>query len=100
MHINPKCEKNEKSKDYAYSAKGFLLPCCWCDTITPEKDKELFKLFNPKLHLDNVDNIEEILLSDEWINFKQTITKDFENAPSVCKRFCGTNQQFKGVIDD
>ena len=44
MKINPRCEKGKQSKDYAYSAKGFLLPCCWCDTINPKSDKELYKL--------------------------------------------------------
>ena len=55
MKIQPKCEKGKQSKDYAYSAKGFLLPCCWCDVINPNSDKELLKLFNPQLHLSNVD---------------------------------------------
>ena len=98
MKINPKCELGKQSKDYAYSAKGFLLPCCWCDTINPKFDKELYKLFRPHLHLDNVDSIEEILLSDEWLDFKKSITKDYNNAPDVCKRYCGTNQQFKGIV--
>ena len=39
--IYPRCEQKEGGKDYALSAKGYLLPCCWCDTITPEKDEEL-----------------------------------------------------------
>ena len=95
MKINPKCKAG---KDYSYSAKGFLLPCCWCDTVNPETDKELHKLFNPELHLSNVDSIEEILLSDEWLNFDESITKDFDKAPKVCKRYCGTKQQFKGIV--
>ena len=57
MKILPKCEKGKNSKDYATSAKGFLLPCCWCDQINPSKDIELMKLFRPHLHLDNVDSI-------------------------------------------
>ena len=100
MKIQPRCEKGTESKDYAYSAKGFILPCCWCDTITPQSDPELNKLFNPNLHLSNVDSIDEVLLSDEWLNFKKSITKDYDKAPDVCKRYCGTNQQFKGVVDD
>jgi|TARA_B100001094_G_scaffold80969_1_gene77179 hypothetical protein len=95
MKINPKCKAG---KDYSYSAKGFLLPCCWCDTVNPETDKELHKLFNPELHLSNVDSIEEVLLSDEWLNFDESITKDFDKAPKVCKRYCGTKQQFKGIV--
>jgi len=100
MKINPKCENGEHSKDYATSAKGFLLPCCWCDTVNPSSDKELMKLFRPHLHLDKVDSIEEILLSNEWLDFKKSITTDNDKAPKVCKRYCGTNQQFKGVVND
>ena len=37
--IYPRCEQKEGGKDYALSAKGYLIPCCWCDTITPEKDE-------------------------------------------------------------
>ena len=99
MKIQPKCEKGKQSKDYAYSAKGFLLPCCWCDQINPSNDKELMKLFRPHLHLDKVDSIEEILLSDEWLDFKKSITNDYDKAPKVCKRYCGTNQEFKGIIE-
>ena len=100
MKINPKCEKGKQSKDYATSAKGFLLPCCWCDTINPSSDIELTKLFRPHLHLDKVDSIDEILLSDEWLDFKKSITTDNDKAPDVCKRYCGTDQVFKGVVNE
>ena len=100
MKINPRCEKGKQSKDYAYSAKGFLLPCCWCDTINPKSDKELYKLFNPNLHLSNVDSVDEILLSDEWLDFKKSITKDYDKAPDVCKRYCGHKDKIKGIVED
>ena len=96
--IYPRCEKKIHGKDYALSAKGYILPCCWCDTISPEKDEELMKLFRPHLHLDKVDSIDEILLSDEWLDFKKSITKDYDKAPKVCKRYCGTKQEFKGIV--
>ena len=66
--------------------------------INPSNDIELMKLFRPHLHLDKVDSIDEILLSDEWLDFKKSITKDFDKAPKVCKRYCGTKQQFKGIV--
>ena len=55
-------------------------------------------MFNSNLHLSNVDSIDEILLSDEWLDFKRSITKDYDKAPDVCKRYCGTKQEFKGVV--
>ena len=99
MKIQPRCEKGKESKDYAYSAKGFILPCCWCDTITPQSDPELNKLFNPNLYLSNVDSVDEVILSDEWLNFKKSITIDYDKAPKVCKRYCGTKQEFKGIVE-
>tara|TARA_Y100000004_G_C8731535_1_gene334533 strand:- start:97 stop:405 length:309 start_codon:yes stop_codon:yes gene_type:complete len=98
--IYPRCEKKTGGKDYALSAKGYLLPCCWCDAITPDKDPALKKLFNEHLHINNNDSVEEILLSDEWIEFKNTITKDYDNAPDVCKRYCGNKKQIKGVVEN
>ena len=98
--IYPRCEKKIHGKDYALSAKGFILPCCWCDTISPEKDKELMKLFRPHLHISKNDTIEEILLSDEWLKFKDSITKDYDKAPKVCQRFCGHKDKIKGIVED
>ena len=56
------------------------------------------KLFRPHLHLDKVDSIDEILISEYWLDFKKSITKNYNNAPDVCKRYCGTKQQFKGIV--
>ena len=98
--IYPRCEKKIHGKDYALSAKGFVLPCCWCDTIQPSKDTELMKLFSPHLHISKNETIDEILLSDEWLNFKDSITKDYEKAPKVCKRFCGHQDKIKGVVEN
>ena len=33
--------------------------------------------------LKRIDNIEEILLSDEWINFKQTISNGWQNMSQI-----------------
>ena len=93
--IIPKCFYKMEA---AVNAQGFLLPCCWCDQINPSSDIELMKLFRPHLHLNKVDSIDEILLSDEWLDFKKSITIDYDKAPKVCKRYCGTKQQFKGIV--
>ena len=46
------------------------------------------------------DSIEEILLSDEWLKFKDSITKDYDKAPKVCQRFCGHKDKIKGIVED
>ncbi|MAD25231.1 MAG: hypothetical protein CMO44_13765 [Verrucomicrobiales bacterium] len=107
MKLNPKClidPKQDKQKTYitsqnlAHSAKGFILPCCWCDIPEPEKDEQIKKLFNKKLHLDNNDTIEDIILSDEWFNFFSTLTDDTSNASSVCKKYCSVGDNKTVVV--
>lgn len=107
MKLNPKClinPKQDKQKTYinsqnlGHSAKGFILPCCWCDIPDPKRDSQIQKLFNKKLHLDNNDTIEDILLSDEWLNFFSTLTDDTLNASKVCKKYCSIGDNETVVI--
>ena len=55
MKINPKCKAG---KDYSYSAKGFLLPCCWCDELKSKSFENLgFK--DDKLKLENNESVDD-----------------------------------------
>ena len=92
MKIKPKCmdKKVDQSKDYGHSAKGFLVPCCWCDRIIEEDDILLHNLYKDHLHLDNVDTIDEIIFSDEWQEFLEAM-KDYKTAPKVCQQYCGVD---------
>jgi len=97
--IYPRCLKNEndkiKMKAYGHSAKGYILPCCWCDVADPEDDPEIQKLMTDELHLSKVDSIDEIVLSDQWTFFYNSITKNYENAPKCCQRQCGNTKILK-----
>lgn len=97
--MNPKCTDKTSSqwKEFGHSAKGFLLPCCWCDKITTEDDPLLHNLYNENLHLDNNTNIDEILFSDEWHEFLDAI-KDYKTAPNVCKKYCSVDDDGKDRI--
>lgn len=90
--IEPKC-LNTKQNAFGHSAKGFILPCCWCDTTSPEKDKNLMNLMKEKLKLENNDCIEDIIFSDEWNYFLESITSKNENAPKVCHKYCAPQQK-------
>ena len=101
MKIFPKCHpywiiddervKNPKIQNPAYTAEGYLLPCCWCDKsqLHVKAVFESFGLYDPDLKVSNVDDIEQdILKSPEWYRFHETLLQDPESAPDVCKRKC------------
>ena len=92
--IKPQCLTKKKGRDHAkifgHTAKGWVLPCCWCDVVNPDKDPEIKKLMSEKLLLKNNNKIEDIIDSEEWKRFYNTITIPslYEQAPEVCKRKC------------
>ena len=85
--LNPKCHK---WRGAAYISTGHLLPCCWCDTIHPKAKQQFVDLgfFYEDLKLENNDTIEDILMSDVWINFHSMLYERPEDAPYVCKKNC------------
>ena len=102
MKLYPKCHpyweidsekiKNTDIKPVAYTAQGYLLPCCWCDVAKPDQRKhiEMFGLFDEELKVENVDDIElEILASPEWYEFHNTLLQEPHNAPRICRQKCG-----------
>jgi len=101
MKLYPKCHpyweidgkkvKNPALKSIAYTAEGYLLPCCWCDEAKKRsiQEYEMFGLLDKELKVSNVDDIEqEILRSPEWYHFHETLVHSPENAPRVCIRHC------------
>tara|TARA_X000001036_G_C20008965_1_gene533568 strand:+ start:94 stop:456 length:363 start_codon:yes stop_codon:yes gene_type:complete len=95
--LKPQClykhDKQDHSKTYGHSAKGFILPCCWCDTVNPETDTQLMKLMKEELLLENNNSIEDIIDSPEWNEFYTNITtpENYDKVPKVCKRYCTVN---------
>lgn len=92
--INPQCVKivnGRPAQTIAYTADGYLLPCCWCDSLYARSDIEKLNLFDEKLKLQNAKSIEEILYSDTWKNFFNIITSNINNAPICCKKKCGVD---------
>jgi len=48
------------------------------------------ELVQEKFKVENVDKISDIIKSDEWQSFFETIKNDQENAPHVCHHYCGS----------
>ena len=85
--LKPKCHK---WKGTAYVSTGHLLPCCWCDHLNPKVKQQFIDLgfFYEDLKLENNDTIEDILMSDVWINFHKMLLEKPEDAPYPCKKNC------------
>lgn len=77
-------------KDFGHSAQGFLIPCCWMDrhNLPTEAMNEVHEaLFSEHLHLSNVDDIDEVLYSEEWQKFYKSL-ENYETASPRCQRKC------------
>ena len=101
MKLYPKCHpywnvdgeevKNPNVRPVAYTAQGYLLPCCWCDHVTSDRKRhiEMFGLFDEQLKVENVDDIErDIFQSPEWYHFHDTLVQKPHLAPFICKHKC------------
>ena len=94
----PQCVLNTATgRSFGSSAKGYLTPCCWIDFSfykdieeLRSDDPQLVGLFEEHLKIKNNDSIEEILLSDEWIEFYDNLAS-VDTAPKTCKRYCYKN---------
>ena len=89
--VDGKRVENPDVKTVAYTAQGYLLPCCWCDSITDNRKRHpmMEGLYDEQLKVENVDDIEQdILNSPEWYYFHNTLLQNPQNAPFICKHKC------------
>ena len=70
-------------KGHAYSATGYLIPCCWTDPyeigdgVYEEAAQEIADIFfKEELKLSNVETVYDILQSEAWVNFYNTLVND------------------------
>lgn len=102
--IKPKCFSVQK---LATNAKGYLIPCCWCGPASDD-DPNFKKLIKDKFHLDKVNNVNEILHSEEWQEFKNNlIESNVDKLPKICIKKCSLNNigendinQIRIFVDD
>ena len=94
-YLEPKCFKNNS---FGHSAMGYITPCCWTSNGNVEKDYP--ELCNEKTKISNVNSIEEILNSEGYQKFYDTLLNDPQNAPQKCWRKCSSNSTEKIMIKE
>ncbi len=100
MKLYPKCHpywvdddgkriENPRQVSGEYSARGFILPCCWCDQLE-EGNKELatYGILDEELKLENNESVKSIMLSKQWVSFHRLLLEEPEKAPTICKKKC------------
>lgn len=90
--INPRCvkaRKNEKIKGIAYCSNGYILPCCWLDSLDNIQELTDLGLYDEELKVENNENIHTIITSEQWKKFLNIITTDNDQIPKRCIRYCG-----------
>lgn len=92
--IDPECFKYTYSKDYpnqgiAYTATGYIIPCCWFDT--PELLTSKYSYMAKSLSDDTT--IEEIINSDDWTAFYNNLKNGIGLPP--CQWRCSVTNEIK-----
>ena len=82
--LKPKCLPPGK-KELAYTATGYVVPCCWVDCPEGWKEPQIKRLYNPKLKVSNNKDMESIVNSKEWNEFYEELKT---NPSHTCTRFC------------
>ena len=84
--LDPKCF-DRRQEAYAITNRMELIPCCWLDNQINRKDIEYGQLLLASRIYD-YDSIDEILLTDEWIEFYENLGKGkgFPMCHIVCKK--------------
>ena len=81
--LDPMCLKNEVQ--VAITNQGELIPCCYIDTPSNNLDPEYKKLLKVS-KINDYDNIEEIYLTKEWIEFAENLRN--HKGFSACRNIC------------
>jgi len=82
-YLMPKCFNGHLQA--AITNRGHLIPCCYCDTKTNLSSPEMIKLLKVS-KIEDYDSIEEILLTDEWLEFANNLASD--KGPPACWNVC------------
>ena len=83
--LRPRCLEG---KALGHSNTGHILPCCWVDGEVLKRHELGRKLIHPDLSIDNNETIEDILLSDAWLEWDDMLKNSPEKAPYFCYKYC------------
>ena len=61
-----------------HSSRGYILPCCWLDSVQENVNQELkqFGMLDECLKLENNSSIKTIMISPQWIKFHKTLLEE------------------------
>lgn len=82
--LHPKCL--ESDAEFGNTSLGYLLPCCWWDQPNLF-ETDLKDLLKDKFKISNVESIDDILNSEEWLLFYNNLKNNI--APEHCFKMCG-----------
>jgi len=86
MKFKPKCLSGKQQT--AVNNRGELLPCCYCDEQWALKTPQLKRLTDVS-KVSEVEDIEEILLSEPWMKFEEDLrTENWPEIPKICIHHC------------
>ena len=81
--IYPKCTLTRHP--FAYSATGYLLPCCYVDRSYLPIPSQIKLLYKEHLKVKNNKDVKSIINSKEWVEFFKTLQN---NPATTCKYVC------------
>ena len=84
--LYPKCMNGTRTR--ALTADGYIVPCCWTDSYKSRQHKIYKQLFDPALHINNFENVEDIEDSIIWNKIEVMIDYGHEDL-DICHRTCG-----------
>lgn len=88
--FEPKCLKGTRFR--SFSARGYILPCCWVDFPDVDNHPVYKRFFDPELYIGAVEDVEQIEQSEQWQEFFQLLQADGPK-PDTCKFMCGSKER-------
>ena len=88
--FEPKCmlQGNDRRQQAAVTNRGHLIPCCWRDQTEELKHPTMQKMLAVS-KIDEVESIDEILLSEPWQKFaKDLAERNMKEIMPVCIKHC------------
>ena len=88
--LEPRCmlQGNERRQQAAVTNRGHLIPCCWIDQTYELKHPTMQKILAVS-KIDEVESIDEILLSEPWQKFaKDLAERNYKEIMPVCVIHC------------
>lgn len=84
--LDPSCY-DSRQPAFAMTNRGEVIPCCWLDTKFNRVDDRYQKLLMVS-NIDDYDDISEIFLTDEWVQFYQDLRnhKGFPSCHVHCRK--------------